>query len=159
MIGATPQTMSAIDMNQALQRGGIDGLLQGWTGMRTFGTLFLTDSVIEIPTGSIAFMLLINRDRWNSLPESVRAAMQKHGGEGLARRGGAAYDRMAAEIRASTVENREYEIIAPDAATYEQQRRAAQTLHDEWVERTSRGPEVLARFKAIIENIKGGNER
>ena len=158
-IDAAPQTMGAVDMNQALQRGGIDGLLQGWTGMRTFGTIFLTDSVIEIPTGSIAFVLLMNRDTWNDLPDAVRAVMQKHGGESLARKGGAAYDRAAAEIRNATVNERAYEIIVPGHAEIERQRQTAQRLHDDWVARTPAGRETLAMFKADVADARQANER
>ncbi|GIS02256.1 MAG: hypothetical protein CM15mP103_08070 [Gammaproteobacteria bacterium] len=37
-LGAAAQTMSAIDMNQALDRDIVDGGIQGWSGMRTFGS-------------------------------------------------------------------------------------------------------------------------
>ena len=54
-LGASPQTLSSTEMNEALNRGTVDGVIQGWTGMRTFKTLPLVDQAYSIPTGTIPF--------------------------------------------------------------------------------------------------------
>ncbi|MEL0333452.1 MAG: hypothetical protein VW984_06375, partial [Halieaceae bacterium] len=57
-LGAAAQTMSAIDMNQALDRDIVDGGIQGWSGMRTFGSFPLVEQAWDIPVGMTPFLLL-----------------------------------------------------------------------------------------------------
>ncbi len=122
--------------------------------MRTFGTLYFTNSLIDIPTGSIAFALLMNRDRWESLPRRVRDVMMKHGGAALARRSGAEYDRMAAEVMAATLAERDYRIIRPNAEQLEANRSLSLEMHRAWAERVRNGEQVLALFHDVIERLE-----
>ena len=88
--GAAPQTMASTKMNEALNRGMIDGAIQGWTGMRTFKSMSLVDHVHEVPIGTIPFILLMNKASWNKLSATAKAAFSKHAGIKMARMGGAA---------------------------------------------------------------------
>ncbi|GIR82315.1 MAG: hypothetical protein CM15mP84_00630 [Cellvibrionales bacterium] len=73
-LGAAAQTMSAIDMNQALDRDIVDGGIQGWSGMRTFGSFPLVEQAWDIPVGMTPFLLLINEESWQRQPASVQRA-------------------------------------------------------------------------------------
>ena len=42
-LGAASETLSSAEMNEVLNRGTLDGAVQGWTGMRTFKSLALVD--------------------------------------------------------------------------------------------------------------------
>ena len=68
-------------MNEALNRGTIDGVVQGWTGMRTFKTMPLVKQAYTVPVGVIPFLLVMNKKTWESLPKAVQASIMKHGGD------------------------------------------------------------------------------
>ena len=113
-LGAAAQTMSAIDMNQALDRDIVDGGIQGWSGMRTFGSFPLVEQAWDIPVGITPFLLLINEESWQSATPC--SAMLHHGGLRIARSSGRAYAAINQQIRAAVRADKPA-LMTPDAAT------------------------------------------
>ncbi|NBB84470.1 MAG: hypothetical protein GVY28_13845 [Alphaproteobacteria bacterium] len=153
-IGALPETLGSTEANEAMMRGTVDGMLQGWTGMNTFGSFEVTGAGHRVPLGCSAFLLLMNQDTWDGLPGDVQDVMMKHGGEGLARAGGAAYDRITLDI----IERQEaagYGVGVPDDATidgYAEQ--YGQEVYDAWAAETPNGEAVLDAFFRLIEEYR-----
>ena len=54
-------------MNQALDRDIVDGGIQGWSGMRTFGSFPLVEQAWDIPVGTTPFVSLTSRAGSDSL--------------------------------------------------------------------------------------------
>jgi TRAP-type C4-dicarboxylate transport system substrate-binding protein len=132
-LGAAAQTMSGVDMNQALDREIVDGGIQGWSGMRTFGSFPLVDQAWDIPVGTTPFLLLINEQSWQQQPTSVQHAMLKHGGLGIARSSGQAYAAINQQIRAALAEAGQPALMAPDESTQQALVDRSQALHDAWM--------------------------
>ena len=154
-IGAAPQVLSSVEANEGMQRGTIDGQLQGWTGMQTFGGFAVSNVTYRVPLGASPFFMLMNKDLWDSLPADVQEVMTKHAGEGLARAGGKAYDAMTIEI----VERRRAEghiVIEPDAATLESYRTQYAGIYDAWQGSVPNGPEVFDAFFRLIDDYRVG---
>lgn len=152
-IGAAPQTLGSTEANEAMQRGTIDGQLQGWTGMKTFGGFAVSNGAYRVPLGASPFLLLMNKDLWESLSPDVQDVMMKHGGEALARRGGQAYD----EITQGIVEDQRtagYVINEADEADIARYQDAYAGIYDRWVEETANGEEVLAAFRRLIDEYR-----
>ncbi|MEM8663282.1 MAG: TRAP transporter substrate-binding protein [Pseudomonadota bacterium] len=153
-IGAAPQTLGSVEANEAMQRGTIDGQLQGWTGMRTFGGFAVSEGAYRVPLGASPFLLLMNKDLWESLAPEVQEVMMKHAGEALARRGGKAYDTITKDI----VETQGaegyviHEASEEDLARYQD---AYTAIYDRWVEETDNGDAVLEKFRELIEAYRG----
>lgn len=149
-IGAAPQTLGSTEANEAMSRGTIDGQLQGWTGMRTFGGFAVSNGAYRVPLGASPFLMLMNKDLWESLTPEQQEVMMRHGGEDLARRGGQAYDRITVGIieeraAAGYVIN---EASAEDIAGYQA---AYPNIYDTWVAQTSNGAEVLSTFQSLLD--------
>lgn len=149
-LGANPETMSAVEMNEALQRGALDGVLQAWTGIRTYRTDRLMRAALEGPFGALPFMLVMNKERFRALPAALRESMLRHGGENLARSAGRAYDDMAIDIREEAVASGRYEIKILSEAEIDQQSLLKETLHSAWVEQTAGG---AAAYAGILETL------
>ncbi|MEM7567907.1 MAG: TRAP transporter substrate-binding protein, partial [Pseudomonadota bacterium] len=146
-MGAAPQTLGSTEANEGMQRGTIDGQLQGWTGMKTFGGLAVANGAYRVPLGASPFLLLMNKDLWESLSPEVQEVITKHAGEGLARRGGIAYDAATQAIvdEQSGVEGFTINVASDeDIARYEE---AYAGVYDRWVAETENGEEVLATFR------------
>ena len=154
-MGAAPQTLGSTEANEAMQRGTIDGQLQGWTGMKTFGGLAIAKGAYRVPLGASPFLLLMNKDLWESLSPEVQEVMTKHAGEALARTGGIAYDAATQAIvdgqaGADFVIN---EASEEDVARYEE---AYADVYDRWVAETDNGEEVLSTFRRLIDEYRAG---
>lgn len=149
-LGANPETMSAVEMNEALQRGALDGVLQAWTGIRTYRTDRLMRAALEGPFGALPFMLVMNKERFRALPTAVQESMLRHGGENLARRAGKAYDQMAIDIREEAVASGGYDIKILSESEINAQSSLKEALHRNWVEQTVGG---AAAYEGIVETL------
>ncbi len=154
LLGGISETMSAIEMNEAIQRGSIDGVVQAWSGIRTFRTDRLMRASYEAPLGALPFMLLMNRDTWAKLPPDVQAIFMKHGGAAMARRAGRQYDAIAEAIRDDPYVAERYKIVFASDEQNRANARALQPVHDQWIKRRPNGRAVYDRFRELVEEIR-----
>lgn len=154
-LGAAPQTLSSAEMNEGLNRGTVDGAIQGWTGMKTFKSLDLVDQAHDIPAGAIPFLLLMNENKWNALSDAAKAAVMKHGGMKMATEGGAAYTRVGQSIRDEVRAAGRMQIVTPDAATFERYVAAAKPVHDAWIASTPNGQVVYDTAVRLLAEMRG----
>lgn len=155
-IGAAPQVLGSVEANEGMARGTIDGQLQGWTGMQTFGGFAVAKAAYRVPVGAAPFVLLMNKDTWDGLPADVREVMMKHGGEELARRGGQAYDAATkAIVDARAAEG--FEIIVPDAETIAAYQETYAAVADTWIADTANGQAVFDAYMGLIDAYRAEN--
>jgi TRAP-type C4-dicarboxylate transport system substrate-binding protein len=154
-IGAIPQTMSAPKATIALNRKTIDGMQQGWTGMRTFKARGLVTHVMDLPLGAIPFFLGMNKKRWDGLSKDVQAAFMKAGGEQISRAGGAAYSRATKSIRSSNKQAQKLIVVKPSAAELKKiTATAKKSVHDWWIKKTKNGQAVYDKTLSILANVR-----
>jgi len=153
-LGAAAQTMSAIDMNQALDRDIVDGGIQGWSGMRTFGSFPLVEQAWDIPVGTTPFLLLINEQSWQRQPASVQRAMLKHGGLGIARSSGQAYATINQQIRAALAAAGQLALMAPDESTQQALVDRSQALHDAWMAASSNRHATYRAAQTLLSQLR-----
>lgn len=154
-LGAAPQTLSSAEMNEGLNRGTVDGAIQGWTGMRTFKSLPLVDQAYVVPAGAIPFLLLMNEGKWNGLSDAAKAAVMKHGGLAMAQTGGAAYTDIGNAIREDVKAEGRIEIVTPDAATVDGYAAQAKVVHDAWIAETPNGQAVYDAAVKLLAEMRG----
>lgn len=151
-LGAAPQTLSSAEMNEGLNRGTVDGAIQGWTGMRTFKSLPLVDQAYIVPAGAIPFLLLMNQTKWDNLSDAAKAAVMKHGGLAMAEMGGTAYSDIGASIRGDVETEGRIEVVTPDEASLARYEAAAKPVHEAWIKATPNGQAVYdAAVKLLAE--------
>jgi TRAP-type transport system periplasmic protein len=149
-LGAIPQTMGPVQVNDALSRGALDGLVQGYTGMKTFGTFNVVTSTYEIPLGNSPFLLLMNKEKWEALPPEVKAAMDKHGGRALSVKAGQAYDAETQEIRKAQMSDANYTIVTPSPADLDKYRKQLGDIHKDWIAKNKNGEQTYKLFESSL---------
>ena len=154
-LGAAPQTLSSAEMNEGLNRGTVDGAIQGWTGMRTFKSLPLVDQAYVVPAGAIPFLLLMNEGKWNSLSAEAKDAIMKHGGLAMAEAGGNAYTEIGATIRGDVETEGRIEVVTPDEATLARYTEQAKSVHDAWIAETPNGQAVYDAAVKLLADYRG----
>lgn len=150
-IKASPQTLASTQMNEALNRGTIDGVVQGWTGMRTFKTMPLVKQAYTVPIGVIPFLLVMNKKTWNGLPKDVQASIMKHGGLKMAQMGGKAYTDIGEAIRNKARKDGKPVIVTPEKAQMDGYVKQAEGVYKWWTGKTENGKAV---FDAALEELK-----
>jgi TRAP-type C4-dicarboxylate transport system substrate-binding protein len=154
-LNAAPQTLSSAEMNEALNRGTVDGGIQGWTGMQTFKSLPLVDQAFNVPAGTIPFLLLMNEAKWNALSPEAQDAVMAHGGMAMARSGGGAYTEVGEEIRAGVIAEGRIEIITPSAEDLAPYAEAAKAVHAAWIAETPNGQAVYDAAVKLLAEMRG----
>jgi TRAP-type C4-dicarboxylate transport system substrate-binding protein len=83
-MGATPVTMPVPDLPQALSTHAVDGALIPWEIIPALKLQDVTQYQIEGPDnnrfGTTTFQVSMNKDRWGSLSDDVKAAFDKNSG-------------------------------------------------------------------------------
>ncbi|MCB9993594.1 MAG: TRAP transporter substrate-binding protein [Hyphomicrobiaceae bacterium] len=81
-MGATPITMPVPDLPQALATNVVDGALIPWEIIPTLQLQDVTQYQIEGPNknrfGTTTFQVSMNKDRWNSLDDDLKAVFDKN---------------------------------------------------------------------------------
>lgn len=155
--GAAAQTLSPVDMNQALDRGLLDGAIQGWTGMRTFDSFALVKEAWQVPLGTTVFLLLINESSWQSLSVSAQRALLKHGGLNIAALGGQGYAQVGTDIRAGLIAEGGLTLKTPSAEQSARYQRRSLVVHRDWVEKTENGQAVYQRALQLRDAWRAAN--
>lgn len=155
--GAYSQTLSAVDMNQALSRNIIDGVIQGWTGMRTFKSFPLVEQSWSIPLGSTTFLLLMNRATWDSLDEGLQSIVMRHGGAAFARLGGGAYTRAGTGIVDQLRGAGRLTMVSPQREVRLALEARSQPVHDWWITKTPNGRAIYDRTGRILDQLRNGD--
>ncbi|MFY9210538.1 MAG: TRAP transporter substrate-binding protein [Aestuariivita sp.] len=154
-LGAAPQTLSSAEMNEGLNRGTVDGAIQGWTGMQTFKSLPLVDQAYIVPAGAIPFLLLMNEDKWSSLSPEAQASIMKHGGMAMAEMGGGAYTDIGNTIREGVIAEGRIEIVTPDEAAMAKYVEQAKAVHEAWIAQTPNGQAVYDAAVKLLADMRG----
>ena len=155
-MGAAPQTLDSGEANEAMQRGTLDGQLQGWTGMNTFGGFAVARAAYRVPLGASPFFLLMNKDLWESLDPEVQEVMMRHGGEALARSGGQAYDRLTREIiERQTAAG--YVVTEAGEEAIARYQEAFGAIFDRWKSANPNGEATFETFTRLIEEYRATN--
>ncbi|MCC0078490.1 MAG: TRAP transporter substrate-binding protein [Rhodobacter sp.] len=144
-LGATPVQMPAGEIYNSLQTGLIDGVITGASAIGDFRLDEVANSyTLGAPLGRISFYLVMNADRYNSLPEGERAAIDSIAGRPLSASAEAGWNARAQQVIdqiSSTGDNTVYTLSADEAAAF-----GALTLpvRDQVVASVDDGAHVLA---------------
>ena len=155
-LGAAPQTLAAVEMNEAIQRGTIDGLLQGWTGVETFRTDQLVEQTFRAPMGALPFLLVMNKRRWESLTPDKQRVLLRHGGAAYAKMAGEAYDSRGHTFEDTLLNRDGYQVVDLSAVDEDWLREALEPVVQEWIANVPNGQAVYDAYVAALEDLRAG---
>ncbi len=85
-LGGTPVQMPITQVYNALQTGLIDGVFTGSSAILDFKLDEVANSyTVGAPLGRVSFYVVMNKERYDALPEDQRAALDKHSGVELSK--------------------------------------------------------------------------
>ncbi|MNQ64834.1 Bacterial extracellular solute-binding protein, family 7 [compost metagenome] len=133
-LGATPVSMPPAQMTESISKGVVDGALASWEVVPPTKLDEVTDHHSAIPAGQPAFSytvlaMLMNERKFNSLPEDLRAIIERNSGPALNERFASAWDKALDAARTGTPAE---QMVAIDAPAYAVMRQVAAPLADAW---------------------------
>ncbi len=90
--GAIPVTIPITETYTALERGVVDGTVVPWEGLGIFKLDDLTKYATLADFYTMTMAVLMNKRKWDSLPDDVKMIMTEHSGLAMSLACGKAYD-------------------------------------------------------------------
>lgn len=163
-LGAAPVGMPVPQVPEALSKGVIDGALLPYEVTTALRIHELTDSNTEIagPRGiyTAVFLLAMNKQRYDGLPDALKAAIDAHSGLETAQWAGAVWEKTEAQARQVAVDaghafNR---IEGPELLRWQQ---ASQPVIDDWLAemkgKNIDGAKLLDDARLLVTQHTDGN--
>jgi TRAP-type transport system periplasmic protein len=91
-LGATPVSISPIDVPESLNKGTIDGVVMGYSGATAFQLQQVAKFSTEFESGGIPFAIVMNPGSYDKLPADMRKLIDDTTGAPVAARMGEAFD-------------------------------------------------------------------
>jgi TRAP-type C4-dicarboxylate transport system substrate-binding protein len=155
-LGGAPVSLSITENYQALQRGTADGTLLVWTAFQPFKLAEVTKYHLEVPLGSGTGHVMMAKKKYVALPEAVRRLIDANATEKETRVFGAFWDVVQGEGR-EMARSAGHTIVDLPAAQTEAWKRKLVGIEADWVKRTPDGANVLARYRALVAQVKAGS--
>ena len=156
-LGAAPVSMAISQVAESLNRGVIDGTLNGWAANSTFKITPLIKSHYEAPFGVRTFFLSIRKTAYDALPEPARKAIDKHSGLETSRKFGASFDRDNAQTREDAVKDPARNVIAANAQEQDELRARFKPQHDRWIREQPGRAEKYKALQDILAALRRGS--
>ncbi len=132
-LGAAPIGMPMPDVPQALQTGVIDGTMTSREILQDFKLAGTTKYVTNYPTVIVSFAAVMNRKRWDSLPDDVKKVIEELGPE-MATWTGKYHDRENVEKALEwSKKNHGLEIVSLDAGERERWDAKLEPMVSQWI--------------------------
>jgi TRAP-type C4-dicarboxylate transport system substrate-binding protein len=153
-LGMVPILMPVNEVAEAIGRGTIDGTTVHPVPMFDFGLNRVTKYDYFIRLGISPLVVLMNRQKFESLPKAAQAALMKHAGEEMAQvyiKGYGGYsDDLTAKLKADPARH----VIEPTAKDEAAAEAAFKPLIDSWQAKDPRNATLYKQLTTIIAQIR-----
>lgn len=82
-LGAVPQGLPPGQVYESLQKGVIDGTVFPWDPIKSFNLVEVLNYHLDARTYTVSFFFVMNRARYDSLPDDIRAVVDEISGDNL----------------------------------------------------------------------------
>lgn len=146
LLGAVPVQASVNDTRSFVKEGKIDGGLLPWEGVMSFDFYDLTPYHTEVNMYTLTFFIVMNKEKYESLPDDVKRIIDENSGEVLAFLAGRVMDAKDTEGRKIAIEKGQSIYILPPFE-FERWKKIVMPVGDAWIkemeEKGLPGREVL----------------
>lgn len=156
-LGAVPVGgIAAPAIAESIQRGVLDGTLNEWNAMVSFRINEVASNHLRVPMGSVAFMVVMNKAKYDALPVPARTALDNASGEAFARMFAARLDARNEEIARQIEADPKHKTIKPDAEALAKWKQAVASVEGDWLKGDPARPALLADFRAELDAVRAG---
>ena len=153
-LGAVPVLMPVTEITEAIGRGTIDGATEFPGPMFDFGVDRVTKYDYFLPVGISSLTILMNKAKYESLPQNVREVLDKYSGDWVAQKFITDYghyiDTLAARMKADP--NRVITVATNDELAAAQQ--PFQQVIDDWIKKAPGNGALLDAVRAELVDIR-----
>jgi TRAP-type C4-dicarboxylate transport system substrate-binding protein len=152
--GATPVTIPITETYTALERGVVDGTVVPWEGLGIFKLDDLTKYATSADFYTMTMAVLMNKRKWDSLPDDVKNIMAENSGLPMSLACGKAYDDTDAPFKKRAL-SKGIQVIELPPAEKKKLEDLTIPLRNEWIkDMESRGLPGRAVLDAALQFLE-----
>lgn len=136
---------------EAISRGLISGTFTQWGAVETFRMGDVITHYNTVPLGGTPMLVVMNRAKYEALPEGAKAAIDRLSGAAFSERFGTAFDAEMIKARARIEATGKVEVIDPDDDLAARWRNAVAIASQEWIANNENGQAIHDAFAAAIQ--------
>ena len=156
-LGAIPTVMPASRLADGLAQGAIDAIVMSPGGLYQFGAARASANHYLLGIGSAPLVVLMNRKKFDSLPEATQALIRKYSGERAAASWielyGATEQRSLDKIKSDPT----HKVVEPSPADRAAAQQVYKSLIDTWAAKSERNRDLLKTIEADLATIRATN--
>lgn len=154
IFGAVPVTTPVTETYTALERGVVDGTVVPWEGLGIFKLDDLTKYATMADFYTMTMMVVMNKRKWESLPDDVKKVIDENSGMSLSEWCGKVYDETDEPFRNQALE-KGIEIIELSDEDKEKLKNMTMPLREQWVKNMeAKGYPAQDILDAALEYLK-----
>jgi TRAP-type C4-dicarboxylate transport system substrate-binding protein len=153
-LGAVPVGMSQADTGEALQAGIVQGVASSRETLMDLQYARYLNYIVDYPLTNVVMLVVMSRQRWESLPEDVQQVIDELGAE-ASQYAGHYLDGHVREAIAWSQENHDLEVITLEEAEQKRWTELLEPLNAQRIEQISaQGLPAAALYERMLELIE-----
>lgn len=153
-LGAIPNVMPASRLADAIGRGAVDGAALAPTALFDFRVAPVAKNHYLLAGGVAPLVLVMNRKKFESLPEAAQALIRKFSGEWAAAAWIAAFGASERRSLDKIKSDPTRKVVEPSPADRAAAQRAYTALTDAWAAKSENNRELLKKTRAILAKLR-----
>ena len=153
-LGAVPAVLQVNEVMDAVKDGRIEGIVTNWGNpLQGFNDVMKTHTDLQFYTS--AFFIVMNKDKYDSLPPDVQAAIDEISGETLVAQFGPLWDKWAKPVREGA-EATGHAIVVPSPEQMAEWRQTLQPVTNRYLDQLEAAgfAEAHAAYQALRETLR-----
>ena len=151
MMGANPVGMPISKLTMSLQKKVIDGMLTPYSAVADFRLFDLIKYITEIEMYTMPMAVVMNQQKWNSLPDFAKKAIEEAAGKEEGLHAATVYDKHDANTLQEIYKRKKIEVFKPKWFEKRRFQMKLQPLADNWVKDMSKKG---LPAKALLDDVK-----
>jgi TRAP-type C4-dicarboxylate transport system substrate-binding protein len=152
-LGAVPIGMPVTEIPEAISRRTINGTTSHMSPFFDFGLDRVTNNHFFLPLGIVPVAILMNKKKFDALPEAVRTAIQKNAGEAILKRWSDSVTSFNEEMLNRLKNDPKHKVVFPSQAEIDESQKLLTPVRDAWVAASPRHKDLKAALDAELAKV------
>jgi TRAP-type C4-dicarboxylate transport system substrate-binding protein len=153
-LGGRAMSIPTVDTYQALQRRMVDSVLIGWTAFGPYKLAEVTKYHVMMPIGNSAFMMFMDKAKYDKLPAAVRKLLDDNGGEAESRNFARYFQLASNDFIEEARNSKDHEVVNLTAAQREKWRQKVAPIVEKWLEDRPGSKKVRDEFLRLVAQTR-----
>jgi TRAP-type C4-dicarboxylate transport system substrate-binding protein len=153
-LGAVPVGMPITEVAEAITRGTIGGLATQLSPLTDFGLDRVTNNHFFIRLETVAVAILMNKKKYDALPQAARAVIDRNAGAALGAKWSDAVIQDNEAILEKLKSNPKHKIVFPSQADTDEVERLFEPIRAQWVAASERHKELKAALDEELATVR-----